>query len=933
MAGSDWGRAKDIFHRAVALPLSQQTRFVSTECAGDAGLEREVASLLDAVREMETIGRVTLGVTPGGSLEVKGLGPVEGPGTQIGPYKILRLIGEGGFGSVYLAEQSAPIRRRVALKILKLGMDTRQVVARFEQERQALALMDHPNIAKVFDAGATEAGRPYFVMELVQGESITRYCDSERLPTTARLELFREVCLAVQHAHQKGVIHRDLKPGNILVTVQDGKPVPKVIDFGIAKATREKLTEKTLFTEFRQFIGTPEYMSPEQAHPSGVDIDTRSDVYSLGVVLYELLAGVTPFDGKKLRSAAFNELVRIIREDEPPRPSTRLSALENEPDSLATIATHRRTEPASLARSLRGELDWVVMKALDKDRARRYDSAGAFAEDIGHVLTGEPVRAVPPSAVYKATKLVKRHRLAFAAGAAVLVSLVGGLAAMTYGFVEASHERDRTKISEKRAIAESKRAHTANEYTQRIITRASAFVGLDKDLTVRDLAERSAVELDAGSLATDPRSEFQQRMVLARVYHSLSKLEPALAQVHAALAARAKYPDEPEPDDAEAHLVLGTVLSDLHRLDEAERSLLTAQGLFRKVELTDHEPVHQLEYQIGVLRYEQGKLDEAAAIMRGIVAPTASASTTTPKPATTPRDELVVSARKALAEIMFAQGKLDEAIQEATGVLEHLVAMYGPNSPQAGEAAISLGVMLRQHGDFGALASRLSSAVEALTASLPSPHTSIGWAQTQLAGVMRDLGLTDRAIPLAKSGEHTARSLLGAKHPRTLESIDVLAGLMLDSGDAAEAERLFREALQGWSELSDGDAMYTSGSKIGVAQALLAQGKFDEAEVLAREAWEIRAKSLDATDWRVANASSTLGRARSGRSGGADGGEMLQAAATTLRGNPKLPHRTRIIAARAILEHLKRVGGQTQEWELALSTLTRERDEIAAKVP
>ncbi len=928
MAGSDWGRAKDIFHRAVVLPLSRQTGFVSAECGGDAGLEREVASLLDAVREMETIGRVTLGVTPGGSLEVKGLGPVEGPGTQIGPYKILRLIGEGGFGSVYLAEQHAPIRRRVALKILKLGMDTRQVVARFEQERQALALMDHPNIARVFDAGATEAGRPYFVMELVQGEAITRYCDAQRLPMRGRLELFREVCLAVQHAHQKGVIHRDLKPGNILVAMVDGKPVPKVIDFGIAKATREKLTEKTLFTEFRQFIGTPEYMSPEQAQPSGVDIDTRSDVYSLGVVLYELLAGVTPFDGKKLRSAAFNELVRIIREDEPPRPSTRLSALQGEPESLATIATHRRTEPASLARSLRGELDWVVMKALDKDRGRRYDSAGAFAEDIGSFLTGEPVRAVPPSAAYKAKKLVKRHRLAFAAGAAVLVSLVGGLLAMTYGFVEASHERDRSQKSEKRAIAESQRARTANEYTQRIITRASAFRGLDKDLTVRELAERSAVELDRGALAGDPRSEFQQRMVLAKVYHSLSRLEPALEQIRAALAARAKYADEPGPDDAEAHLIMGTVLSELHRLDEAEKSLMTAQGLFRKVEITTREPVRRLEYQIGVLRYEQGKLDESAAIMRGVVA-----SATNPGEKNVPGEDAAVDARNVLAAILFSQGKLDEATREATGVLDQRIAIFGEGSPQVGEAALNLGVMLRQHGEFGASASRLSSAVEALSASLPSPHASIGWARTQLAGVMRDLGLTQRAIPLAQSGEQTARSLLGAKHPKTLESIDVLAGLLLDSGDAPGAERLFREELDGWNELSGGDAMYTSGSKIGVAQALIAQGKFDEAEALAREAWEIRAKSLDASDWRVANASSTLGRARSGRSGGSDGGEMLTNAATLLQSNAKLPHRTRILAVRALIEHLKRVGGEIQEWERTLGAIVRERDEIAGNVP
>jgi serine/threonine protein kinase len=319
----------------------------------------------------------------------------EQPGEQIGRYKLLQLVGEGGFGSVYMAEQKEPVRRRVALKIIKLGMDTKQVIARFEAERQALAMMDHPHIARVFDAGATDTGRPYFVMELVKGVPITEYCDTENLTTKQRLELFTSVCNAVQHAHQKGIIHRDLKPSNVMVTLHDGKPVPKVIDFGIAKATNRELTDKTLFTEHRQFIGTPEYMSPEQAEMSGLDIDTRSDIYSLGVLLYELLTGVTPFDGKRLRSAALNEIQRIIREEQPSKPSTRLSELSHvssagaadEADrsgsSVHDIARHRRTDPGALSRLLRGDLDWIIMKALEKDRSRRYETANGFAMDIG----------------------------------------------------------------------------------------------------------------------------------------------------------------------------------------------------------------------------------------------------------------------------------------------------------------------------------------------------------------------------------------------------------------------------------------------------------------------------------------------------------------------------------------------------------------------
>ena len=320
----------------------------------------------------------------------------EQPGALIGPYKLLEQIGEGGMGVVYMADQQAPVRRRVALKIIKAGMDTRQVIARFEAERQALALMDHPNIARVLDAGATDSGRPYFVMELVRGIPITEYCDQNNLPVHQRLELFVQVCHAVQHAHQKGIIHRDLKPSNVLVTLHDGRAVPKVIDFGVAKATGQQLTEKTLFTAFPQMIGTPLYMSPEQAEMTSLDIDTRSDIYSLGVLLYELLTGTTPFDQERMRSAAFDEIRRIIREEEPPKPSTRLSTLG---ETRTATAAHRQVDSRRLSQIVEGDLDWIVMKALEKDRTRRYDTAGNFAADVLRHLGDEPVEACPPSAV------------------------------------------------------------------------------------------------------------------------------------------------------------------------------------------------------------------------------------------------------------------------------------------------------------------------------------------------------------------------------------------------------------------------------------------------------------------------------------------------------------------------------------------------------
>ncbi|MCX6930139.1 MAG: protein kinase, partial [Verrucomicrobia bacterium] len=392
----------------------------------------------------------------------------EKPGDKIGHYKLLEQIGEGGCGVVYMAEQTEPIRRRVAFKVIKLGMDTKQVIARFEAERQALALMDHPNIAKVLDAGATETGRPYFVMELVRGIKITDYCDQSNLTTEQRLDLFMQVCHAIQHAHQKGIIHRDIKPSNILVSLHDDVAVPKVIDFGIAKATGgQRLTDNTLFTAFEQFIGTPAYMSPEQAGMSGLDIDTRSDIYALGVLLYELLTGRTPFDAKELAQAGMDEMLRRIREAEPPKPSTRLSALQGE--ELTTTAQRRHTEPPKLLHQVRGDLDWVVMKCLEKNRTRRYETANGLAADLQRHLNNEPVVARPPSQMYRLQKLVRRNKLAFAAVTAVVAALVLGLGFATWSSIREYKMRQRAEIAEKKATDEAARADrkAAEEKAQR----------------------------------------------------------------------------------------------------------------------------------------------------------------------------------------------------------------------------------------------------------------------------------------------------------------------------------------------------------------------------------------------------------------------------------------------------------------------------------
>jgi serine/threonine protein kinase len=421
-------QAKSIFLHAVEIAAdAERGAYLDAACGADAGLRREVEELLGHHSGLGSfLEAPALDVTgryePGLVLEAG-----QGRGMVIGPYKLLETIGEGGFGVVFMAEQTQPVRRKVALKILKPGMDTRQVVARFEAERQALALMDHPNIAHVFDGGETASGRPYFVMELVRGIPITDFCDQSHLPVRERLELFVSVCQAVQHAHQKGIIHRDLKPSNVLVTLHDDRAVVKVIDFGIAKATGQQLTDKTLFTNFAQMIGTPLYMSPEQAQMSGLDVDTRSDVYALGVLLYELLTGTTPFDKERLRTVGYDEMRRIIREEEPARPSTRLSTLGQ---AAASVSANRKSDPGRLRQLFRGELDWIVMKALEKDRNRRYESASAFAADVQRYLNDEQVLACPPSAWYRFRKFARRNKAGVLAATSVALGVLLAVAGL-----------------------------------------------------------------------------------------------------------------------------------------------------------------------------------------------------------------------------------------------------------------------------------------------------------------------------------------------------------------------------------------------------------------------------------------------------------------------------------------------------------------------
>jgi eukaryotic-like serine/threonine-protein kinase len=493
--------AKEILGRAIKIVSGNGRKaYLDRACRGNRALRDEVEGLIETLELNRDLRKVPAATEASHTLPHEEVH--ESLGTLIGPYKVLEQIGAGGMGVVYMADQQAPIRRRVALKIIKPGMDTDQVIARFEAERQALALMDHPNIAKVLDAGTTDSGRPYFVMELVRGIPITEYCDQNCLSVPERLDLFVQICHAAQHAHQKGIIHRDIKPSNVLVTLHDGRPVPKVIDFGVAKATSQQLTEKTLFTSFSQMIGTPLYMSPEQAKMTGLDVDTRSDIYSLGVLLYELLTGTTPFDENRIRTAAYDEIRRIIREEEPPLPSTRISTLGQ---SRTTVAAHRHVDADRLRQLVRGDLDWIVMKALEKDRRRRYETADGLANDIVRYLGDQPVDACPPSAMYRFRKFARRNRMVLTTAGLVSVALVLGTLLSTWQAIRATRAEHlaAARLAAECVAHNDAEAARASEAAQRKMARDQQKIAEEKRTEAEQHRARAEADFQKARCAID----------------------------------------------------------------------------------------------------------------------------------------------------------------------------------------------------------------------------------------------------------------------------------------------------------------------------------------------------------------------------------------------------------------------------------------------
>jgi non-specific serine/threonine protein kinase/serine/threonine-protein kinase len=734
---------------------------------------------------------------------------------KIGPYKLLELLGEGGMGEVWLAEQSEPVQRRVALKIIKLGMDTKQVLARLEAERQALAVMDHPNIARFYDGGATETGRPYFVMELVQGLPITDYCDINRLTTEERVRLFIDVCQAAQHAHHKGVIHRDLKPSNVLVTVKDKDPVVKIIDFGIAKALGQELTDQTLVTRMGQIIGTPEYMSPEQAEMSGLDVDTRTDVYSLGVMLYELLVGARPID----LGAKADQAIRLaIRETAVPRPSTRLTSLG---ETKEAIAEHRRTTVDALQKELRSDLDWVILKAMEKDRTRRYETANGLAEELQRHLRHEPVLAHAPSAGYRIRKFVARHRMGVLASVAVAVALVMGLSLATLGMVRAQR-------AEQRAEDEAEAARQVSSFLVDLFEVNDPSEARGNTITAREILDRGAEKIET-ELQDQPLIQAQLLTTMGHVFQSLGlyrdarpKLEAALrirrdllGENHERLAASLRSlgdlarvqgdylqadtllaqaisiresvlgPDDPElvPD----LFVLGVLYDSQGRYEEAGDIFQRVLDLEIEDLGSDHPAVGSTLNSLAIVRYNQGIYEEAEALLRR--------SLEIKEGASEPDDLEVANALSNLGSLNFALDRLSEAEAFHARALAINEKILGPDHPGVADGAMNLAAVLEIQERYDTAQVLYRRALSIYEETYGDSHPDVGLLLFNLANSYLHQGEVEEAEPIVRRANAVLLEAYGPEHPNVRLSFNQLGDFQRERGENRAAEESYRRAL------------------------------------------------------------------------------------------------------------------------------------------